>query len=79
MMATVGEQLIERGRLEGEHYGQRKALLKVLRARFGALPEAVLARVGAAEVPQVEKWLDRVGIAATLAEVLGEACSHSAQ
>jgi hypothetical protein len=68
-MPTVADQLIERGRQEG----QRGLLLKLLRQRFGALPEDVAARVARADASQIEQWAERVLTAATLAEVLGEA------
>jgi len=67
---TAGEQLIERGRKEGERKGEERSLLKLLRARFGTLPEAAVARVYAADTTRLDAWLDRVLTAATLDEVL---------
>jgi predicted transposase YdaD len=63
---------LDQGRLEGRLEGQRSTLLKLLRVRFGALPEAEVARVHAADAEQLERWTERVVTAATLAEVLGE-------
>jgi len=63
---TAGEQLIERGRQEG----QRGMLLRLLRKRFGALPSEVETRVQGAGQEQIEIWADRVLTAASLAEVL---------
>ena len=48
------------GRREGVVEGQRTMLLKQLAARFGALPEAVAARVRAADATQLERWAERV-------------------
>ncbi|AUX43495.1 uncharacterized protein SOCE26_049440 [Sorangium cellulosum] len=74
-VVTAGEQLIERGRQEGlrkgRQEGQRDMLLKLLRGRFGALPDDAVARVQAADLPQLDRWFDRGLTAATLAEVLG--------
>jgi hypothetical protein len=63
---TAGEKLIERGRQEG----QRAMLLKLLGARFGALPAAVIARVNAAGLDQIESWFERGISAPTLAAAL---------
>ncbi|MFT3768877.1 MAG: hypothetical protein QM820_25830 [Minicystis sp.] len=67
-LMTAGEMLIERGRIEGELKGERQALLKVL-ARLGPVPEAVVARVNAADKAQIEAWFDRFLIASTLDDV----------
>jgi hypothetical protein len=63
---TAGEQLIERGM----KVGQEKILLKLLRARFGALPDAAAARIHAADSARLDAWADRVLTAATLDDVL---------
>jgi predicted transposase/invertase (TIGR01784 family) len=65
-MASVADQLIERGRREGE----RELLLKQLRARFGELPETAVARVNKADVAELDVWAERVLSAPTLAKVL---------
>jgi hypothetical protein len=74
-MASVADQLREEGRRDGEAEGllrgQRKILLKLLRARFGELPEAAVARVNAAELGQLDTWAERVLSAQTLADVIG--------
>jgi predicted transposase YdaD len=78
-VVTAGEQLVERGRQEGERKGQQKVLLKMLRARFGELPEAVVAQVNAAGSAELELWIDRIlaETAPSLAEVLGAACADA--
>jgi hypothetical protein len=63
---TAGEVLIERGRKEM----QEGNLLKLLRSRFGALPETTAARIHAADTSRLGEWFDRALRAATLEEVL---------
>ncbi len=62
-----------RGRREGERTAERRVLLKLLRLRFGELPAAVVARVEAAEVPELDVWTERVVTASRLDDVLGPA------
>ncbi|MFS8069616.1 MAG: DUF4351 domain-containing protein, partial [Byssovorax sp.] len=57
---------------KGEQQGRRSMLLRQLRLRFGELPEATVARVNAAGVPQLDLWTDRVITAASLADVLAD-------
>jgi hypothetical protein len=47
-------------------------VLKLLSVRFGALPEAAVAAVNAADHMQLEVWAERVLTAPTLAEVLAD-------
>ena len=63
---TAGEQLIERGKKTG----QEQSLVKLLRARFGALPEAAAARIRAANSAQLDAWFDRALTATVLNDVL---------
>lgn len=74
-MTSVADKLREEGRLEGERKGllrgQRNILLKQLRARFGELPEATVARVNAAELGQLDTWAERILSAQTLADAIG--------
>jgi Putative transposase, YhgA-like len=72
-IVTIADQLREEGRQEGRKEGRRTALLKLLRARFGALPETVVARVNGAGAADLEAWFDRALVAQALAEVLGDA------
>ncbi len=62
---------LKTGRDEGLTVGACNALLKLLRARFGALPEAAASRIEAADAAQLDVWIDRVLTAASLDEVLG--------
>ncbi|KYF63501.1 hypothetical protein BE11_39755 [Sorangium cellulosum] len=56
----------------GRQEGERAILLRQLRARFGELPDAAVARVEGAETAALERWAERVLSAETLAEVLDE-------
>jgi Domain of unknown function (DUF4351) len=57
------------GRKEGLEEGERAALLRLLERRFGALPEALTARVADASTNEIESWLDRVLDASSLDDV----------
>jgi hypothetical protein len=57
---------------EGIKEGERSLLLRQLHTRFGELPEASVARIEAADMPDLERWGERVLGAQTLAEVLDE-------
>jgi hypothetical protein len=46
-------------------------LLKQLRLRFGELPAPVVARIEAAEVPELDAWIERIVTASQLEDVLG--------
>ncbi len=60
-----------RGERRGERNAERRVLLKLLRLRFGELPAAVVARIEAAEVPELDVWTERVITASRLEDVLG--------
>ncbi len=60
----------EEGLRQGLQAGARESLLRLLRLRFGQVDSAALARIQAADLPVLERWLDRVLSAATLGEVL---------
>lgn len=69
ILMTIGEQL----RQEGREQGERGALLRLLRKRFGAqVNDDTERRVAAAPPEQIALWLDRVLSAATLAELLAD-------
>ncbi len=65
-LAKEIEKGIERGRREG----QAGIVLRLLRRRFGGVPEAVRDRVRGASTVELETWADAVLEAATLDEVL---------
>jgi Putative transposase, YhgA-like/Domain of unknown function (DUF4351) len=53
---TAADQLMERGREQGRVQGQREMVLNQLRRRFGAVPDAVVARVAAAGMAELDTW-----------------------
>lgn len=60
------------GQLEGELKGERTVLLRQLKRRFGEVPEAVEARIRAADSDQLLRWTDRVLDASTLDAVFAK-------
>jgi hypothetical protein len=64
------EEGFAEGRLEGRLDSLRSVLCRQLAAKFGELPEAMLARVAAADEATLLAWLDRVIGAETLEAVL---------
>jgi hypothetical protein len=53
---TAADQLMQRGMERGREQGRREMLLNLLRGRFGALPDAVVARVTAAGMAELDAW-----------------------
>ena len=74
---TAADQLMERGREQGLkqglerglELGRREMLLDQLRERFGALPDAAVARVTTAGLADLQAWSKRVLTAPGLDEV----------
>jgi hypothetical protein len=56
-------------REEGRQQGEARALLRQLRAKFGPPAPELAARVEGADLPELERWLDRILTAATPDEV----------
>jgi predicted transposase YdaD len=79
LIMGYGEQLIEQGRHEGREEGRQeglllgeaRVLLKLMRLKFGAVPDEVVARVEAASEAEIEQWAERILTAETLEAVLG--------
>jgi hypothetical protein len=51
---------IGRGRLEGESRGRAETLLRLLRKRFGDVPDAVAERLRTAGGDDLDRWTDAV-------------------
>lgn len=66
------EEIYAKWQRKVEDDARRSILSRLLRQRFGAVPDTAMARIEAAERPVLERWTDRVLIAATLDEVLDE-------
>ncbi len=61
---------IEKGLQEGEVEARRKTLLRLLRKRFGGLPEETASKIErAADVDQLDAWIDAVLTASTIDDV----------
>jgi len=81
-LMTAGEELMQKGEARGEArgivvgeargelQGRRVILRKLLTLRFGALPDAAVTRLDAADVVTLDTWAERVLTAATLEDVL---------
>jgi predicted transposase/invertase (TIGR01784 family) len=70
-LPEAGEALMtaaERIRREG----YREGLITMLEARFGPLPAAVLAAIGVAEKPMIDRWFRQILTARTLADVFSD-------
>jgi predicted transposase YdaD len=63
------EKVTRKAKNEGVQEGEQKILLRQLARRFGALPEAVTARVMRASGEELERWSDRILDAASLDDV----------
>ena len=66
-LMSVADQFRE----EGDQRGRRGMPLRLLAARFGPVPDAMLSRVNAADSEQLDAWAERVLSASSLADVLG--------
>jgi hypothetical protein len=50
----------DKGRLEGETHGRAETLLRLMRRRYGAVPDSVIDRVHAAGIEDLDRWADAV-------------------
>jgi hypothetical protein len=66
---STAEKLIAKGEARGERAGRVEILLRVLRSRFGAVPDAFVARLRTATVAELDRCADRLLAAATIDEV----------
>jgi predicted transposase YdaD len=73
ILMTIAEKFRQEGREQGLEQGERRALLRQLRKRFGAqVNDDTERRVAAASPEQIALWLDRVLSAVSLAELLAD-------
>jgi hypothetical protein len=70
LLKTTYDRLVERGRAKGHAEGRAAMLLKLLEARFGAMPTDATERVRKASVEQLDLWAVAVLEAKTLDDVL---------
>lgn len=79
IMSTL-ERTYQKGRSEGHRDGHREgqtqgkadSLLRLVRRRFGPLPDGVAERLAGATSQDLDRWTDRVLDAATLAELFAD-------
>ena len=88
IMSTAAEQWKAEGRAEGEAKGLAKGLakgitegkadmlLRLLRRRFNDIPETIAFRIFAANVEQLDDWIERFVDAKTLSDVFGPDLPH---
>ncbi len=69
-LMSLAERLQQEAREEGLQLGRQETLLKVLRVRFGSLPEDAVAKVHAAGLAELDAWLERIFSASSLGDVL---------
>ena len=73
IVMTAGEELIQEGFEKGFEKAKRGTLLDLLRQRFGSeVNAAVEARLAAASVLQISKWLGHFVSSSSLAELLAD-------
>lgn len=72
VIMSAAEKLIQQGIEKGIEKERRALLLQFLEQRFGALPAAITARVSAADVGMLKRWVDRAFEARSLDEVFTE-------
>ncbi|MCA9647978.1 MAG: Rpn family recombination-promoting nuclease/putative transposase [Polyangiaceae bacterium] len=72
-MTTLAEKWMAQGEARGRTQGERRALERLLRRKFGdaVLDDSVLSRLAAADEAQLEQWTDRVLDAQRLEDVFG--------
>ena len=76
LMAESLQRGLQQGRQEGRQEGEARTMLRLLERRFGPIPDPVRARVAAADLDSLDRWLDRVLDAATLEAVFHDGRTH---
>ena len=66
------QRILAEGRRQGRREGEAEVLLRLLRVRFGPLPEDVMARLNAADAETLLRWSERILSAPTLDAVFAE-------
>ncbi|WP_428267351.1 hypothetical protein [Haliangium sp.] len=79
MFTNTYHEIVYNSREEGREQGltqSRKAdgerLIRLLRTRFGRVPRAVQARIKAAGTTELDGWYERLLVAESVAEVMGD-------
>ncbi len=69
---TWADRMRQEGREQERLKVERDVVARFARARFGALPDDVEARLAALDMNTIDQLIDRVGQAATLDEFVAE-------
>jgi hypothetical protein len=76
IVMTTAERLRREGRKEGREEGHKEArsdvLLRQLTTRFGTMDADIVERIRTASAAQLDQWLDRILVAASIDEVLAD-------
>jgi len=67
---TLAQQWLNEGIEKGIEKGRRQQLLRLVALRFGDVPEAAKARLGAGGQAELDRWEERLLFAASLEEML---------
>ena len=73
---SVMAQEREQGRVEGRAESKAETLLRLLERRFQGVPEPFHAQLLAADVDQLDAWIDAVLDASSIEAALGRPTSH---
>ena len=71
IMQGFGQKYFEEGVAVGKAEGEARALVRMLERRIGAVPEALRARIFAADQASIEVWIDRAIEATEFESVFG--------
>jgi Domain of unknown function (DUF4351) len=69
-MSTFAERFIEQGKREGEQEGEARILIRLLRRKFGDVPEAIRQRIESADADTLLEWADHLLTARRLEDVV---------
>ncbi len=58
LMGTIADTLIKQGHEDGIAEGRADTLRKLLERRFGPLPQEARARIDAASLAELDRWLN---------------------
>jgi hypothetical protein len=58
-MGWLTQPYYDKGKAEGEAKGEAKILARLLEKRFGIVPAQVRQRIFAADVGEIEAWVER--------------------
>ena len=69
-VSSFYQRFHEKGRHEGVQQGEVVALMRVMRHKFGDIPEPARQRIESADAETLLEWLDRALVAASIDEVI---------